>query len=66
MIVHKNFSESMTSLTGKKSSVKRRELREKLEMFIRNEINEEDIVSISESAISLGGLYSVTVWYRES
>ena len=65
MIVHKNFSESMVALTAKKSIIKRRELREKLEAFIRDEINEEDIVSISESALSMGGFYSVTVWYRE-
>lgn len=52
-------------MTAKKSLVKRQELREKAESFIRNEINEEDVVSISESAISMRGFYSVTVWYRE-
>jgi hypothetical protein len=65
MIVHKNFSESMVALTSKKSFVKRRELREKVEAFIRDEINEDDVVSISESSFSMGGFYSVTIWYRK-
>jgi hypothetical protein len=65
MIVHRNFSESMVALTAKKSLVKRRELRETVQAFIRDEVNEEDVISISESAFSMGGFYSVTVWYRE-
>jgi hypothetical protein len=29
------------------------------------ELNEEDVISIAETATAAGGLFSVTVWYRK-
>ncbi len=67
MIVHKTFTESTTSLTGRATLGNREKLREKVEEFIRrNGINDEDVVNITETAITAGGLFSITVWYRKS
>ena len=65
MIAYKNFTESTGGMTADKSLAKRQEVRDRAESFIRNELNEEDVVSISESAISIRGFYSVTVWYKK-
>jgi hypothetical protein len=66
MIVHKTFTESTTGLTGKATLGNREKLREKVEEFIKNGINDEDVVNITETAITVGGLFSITVWYRKS
>ena len=65
MIVHRTFTEQTTGLTGQAALNKREKLREKAQEFIANELNEEDVVSITETAITVGGLFSVTVWYRK-
>ena len=65
MLVHKAFTEQMTSLTGKAALVKREKLREKAAKFISDEINEQDVVNITETAMAIGGLFSITVWYRK-
>ena len=65
MIVHKTFTEQTTGLTGQAALGNREKLREKAEEFIANELNEEDIVNITETAIATGGLFSVTIWYRK-
>lgn len=66
MIVHKTFTEQTAGLTGKAALSNREKLREKVEEFIRNEIGEEDVVNIAETATTVGGLFSVTVWYRKT
>ncbi len=66
MIVHKTFTEQTTSLTGKKALAKREKLRKKAEAFINNELNEKDVISIAETAITAGGLFSVTIWYKKA
>lgn len=65
MIVHKTFTEQTTGLTGQAALGNREKLREKAEEFIANELNEEDIINITETAIATGGLFSVTIWYRK-
>ena len=65
MIVHKSFTEQTTGLTGQAALGNREKLREQAEEFIANELNEEDIINITETAIATGGLFSVTIWYRK-
>ncbi len=65
MIVHKTFTEQVASLTGKAALTKREKLRGKAETFISDEINEQDVVNITETAMAVGGLFSITVWYRK-
>jgi hypothetical protein len=65
MIVHKTFTEQTTGLTGQAALGRRETLREKAEEFIANELDEEDVISIAETAITTGGLFSVTIWYRK-
>ena len=65
MIVHKTFTEQATGLTGQAALDNREKLREKAEEFIANELNEEDIINITETAITTSGLFSVTIWYRK-
>jgi hypothetical protein len=65
MIVHKTFTEQTAGLTGQAALGKRETLREKAEEFIANELNEEDVISIAETAMTAGGLFSVTIWYRK-
>jgi hypothetical protein len=65
VIVHKTFTEQTTGLTGQAALRKREKLREKAEEFIANKLNEEDVMSIAEAVMTVGGLFSVTVWYRK-
>ena len=65
MIVHKTFTEQTTGLTGQAALGNREKLREKAEEFIANELDEEDVINITETAIATGGLFSVTIWYRK-
>jgi hypothetical protein len=65
MIVHKTFSKQTTSLTGQAALNNREKLRKEAEEFIANEINEQDVINVTETAMTPGGLFSVTVWYRE-
>jgi len=65
MIVHKTFTEQTTDLTGQAALGNREKLREKAEEFIVSELNEEDVINITETAIATGGLFSVTIWYRK-
>jgi hypothetical protein len=65
MIIHKTFAGTTNAFNAKKAFAKREDLRKRLEDFIRNEVNEDDVITITEAAISmLGGIFSVTVWYR--
>lgn len=65
MIVHKTFTRQTAGLTGKAALGNREKLRERAEEFINGEINKEDVVSITETAMTIGGLFSITVWYRK-
>jgi hypothetical protein len=65
MIVHKTFTEQMSSMTGRAALDNREKLRRKAEEFIADEINEKDVISVAETAMTPGGLFSVTIWYRE-
>ena len=62
MIIHKTFS---GPTVGSQASAKREKIRGDAEKFIADEINEEDIVSITETAVTSNGFFSVTVWYRK-
>jgi len=33
--------------------------------FVAAELDEKDAISITETAMAVGGLFSVTVWYRK-
>jgi hypothetical protein len=64
-VTHKTFAEQTTGLTGRAALDNREKLSTKAEEFIANEINAENVVNITETAITPGGLFSVTVWYKE-
>ena len=65
MIIHKTFTDQTTSWTGKDTLNKRENIRKEAEEFIANEINEEDVVNVTETAMTSNGLFSVTIWYRK-
>jgi hypothetical protein len=65
MVTHKTFTEQTTGLTGRAALDNREKLRTKAEEYIANEINAENVVNITETAMTPGGLFSVTVWYKE-
>ena len=71
MIVHKTLTELTLSLSTEAASAKQEELREKAEEFIANELHDEDVICITEKLMgvgrffSVGGLFSVTIWYRK-
>jgi hypothetical protein len=66
MIIHKTFTDQTTSWTGKDALNKREKIRKEAEDFIANEINEQDVVNITETAMTSNGLFSVTIWHRTS
>jgi hypothetical protein len=64
MIVHKTFADThFWNFAGRTSLGKREKLRQEAEEFIANRINEEDIISITESGDEYAS--SVTIWYRK-
>jgi hypothetical protein len=65
MIVRKTFSDThFLNFAGRTALEKREKLRREVEEFIANSrINEEDVVSITESGDEY--VSSVTVWYRK-
>jgi hypothetical protein len=65
VIVHKTFTKQTAGLTGRSALAKREELRQEVERFINETTNERDVINITESAITVGGLFSITTWYRE-
>lgn len=65
MLTHKTFTAQTIGLTGKDSLAKREKVREKVEEFMNHEIKADRVVSITESAMSIGGRIAVTVWYRQ-
>ena len=63
MIVHKTFSDThLLNFAGRTGLDKREKLRQEAEEFITSRINEEDIISITESGDDYAS--SVTIWYR--
>ena len=65
MIVHKTFTEQTTSWKGQSTLDKQENVREDAQKFIADQIAEEDIISIAETAMTSNGLFSVTVWYKQ-
>jgi hypothetical protein len=65
MIVHKTFTKQTAGLTGKAALANRGKLREEAEKFINDSVNEQDVINITETAMTVGGLFSITIWYRE-
>ena len=65
MIVHKTFTRQAAGLTGRAALATREKLRQEVERFVDETINERDVINITESAITVGGLFSITAWYRE-
>jgi hypothetical protein len=65
MIAHKTFTEQTTSWTGQAALDNRERLRDKAVEFVAAELDEKDAISITETAMAVGGLFSVTVWYRK-
>jgi hypothetical protein len=71
MIAHKTFTELTVSLTGEAALAKQEKLRKKAEEFIANELNDEDVINVTETIMSagrifsIGGLFSVTIWHRK-
>jgi hypothetical protein len=71
MIVHKTLTERTSSWMAENTLAKQENLREKAQEFIARELNEEDVINLAETLMSagngheIGGLFSVTVWYRK-
>jgi hypothetical protein len=67
MIVHKTFTRHK-GLTPKGMLQAQEEVRAEAEAFIAREVNTDDVVAITESALPSTWsfcLVSVTVWYRK-
>ena len=65
MIAHKTFTKQTAGLTGRAALANREKLRQEVERFVNETINERDVINITESAMTVGGLFSITAWYRE-
>ncbi len=65
MLTHKTFTAGTTGLTGSDSLAQRERIRDQAEAFMNHEIKADQVVSITESAMSIGGQLAVTVWYRQ-
>jgi hypothetical protein len=64
MIARKTFSDThFLNFAGRTALEKREKLRQEVEEFIANRINEEDVINITESGDEY--VSSVTVWYRK-
>jgi hypothetical protein len=65
MVVRKTFSDThFLNFAGRTALEKREKLRQQAEEFIANgRVNEEDVVSVTESGDEY--VSSVTVWYRK-
>jgi hypothetical protein len=66
VIAHRTFTEQTTGLTGQAALDNRDRLRDRAVEFVEAELDEGDLISIAETAMALGGLFSVTVWYKKS
>lgn len=70
MITHKTFTRK-TGLTPKSILKAQEEVRAEVEAFIARELNPDDVVNVTESAVMVPfmlswTLISVTVWYKKA
>jgi len=65
VVVHKTFTNQVGGLSGNAALRKRERLRDEAGAFIANEITDEDVISVSETDLGGGDLFSVTIWYRK-
>ncbi len=61
MIAHKHVAEQGVL----QASDKREALRMQVEAFINQEIRPEQVVTITETSVSMNNVFSITVWYRQ-
>lgn len=61
MIAHKTFEEQGII----HASDKREALRAEVEQFINQEISPEQVVTITETYVSMNNFFAITVWYRQ-
>ncbi len=61
MIAHKHVAEQGVL----QAADKREALRTQVEAFINQEIRPEQVVTITETYVSMNNVFSVTVWYRQ-
>ncbi len=61
MIAHKVFEEQGII----HAADKREALRTQVEAFINQEIGPEQVVTITETSVSMNNVFSITVWYRQ-
>ncbi len=66
MIGHKTFTEHADDWTALTPLDRREKVRQEAEQFLNHELpTNVHILDISETATAIGGLFAVTVWYRE-
>lgn len=66
MIVHKTFIEHTMEWTTLTPIDRREKVRQEMEHFLNVELQKgTEVLSISETATAIGGLFAVTVWYKE-
>jgi 1,2-phenylacetyl-CoA epoxidase PaaB subunit len=61
MIAHKHFAEQGVL----HASDKREALRMQVEAFINQEIRPEQVMTITETYVSMNNVFSITIWYRQ-
>ena len=65
MITFKSFTEKTFSLLDSESFLDRRDkIRQQAQKFIGSQLDEKDVINITETAMTSTGIFSVTVWYR--
>jgi len=64
MIAHKNFTQNTFSQSKQEALERQESVRDEVEDFLSHEINEEDVINITE-ATSSALHFSITVWYRK-
>lgn len=66
MIVHKTFIEHTSEWTTLTPIDRREKVRQEMEHFLNVELQKgAEVLGISETATAIGGLFAVTVWYKE-
>ena len=63
MIIYRAFSDTHLVNSGGRGLAKREKLRQEAAAFIAEQLEERDVVSITEAGDEYAS--SVTVWYRE-
>jgi len=71
LIVHKTFTQLALSWRSDHTLAKQEKVREEAEKFIAKELDQGDVINITETLLGvgrwmqIGGLFSVTIWYRK-